>query len=64
MKPLPSLFSSPEKLLQVISHGEVQDAIDDGERIIIDGDGNAMVNIHCPEVQQDFQRHVDMLKRA
>ncbi|WP_312982874.1 hypothetical protein [Atlantibacter sp.] len=64
MKLLPSLFSSPEKLLQVISQGDVQDAIDDGERIIIDGDGNAMVNIHCVQVQQDFERHVETLKRA
>lgn len=64
MKLLPSLFASPERLLQVISQGEVQDAIDDGERIIIDADGNAMVNIQCAQVQQDFQRHVDMLKRA
>lgn len=36
-----SLFTSPEKLLQVISHEEIQDSIDDGDRILIDEDGNA-----------------------
>lgn len=59
-----SLFTSPEKLLQVISHEEMQDSIDDGDRILIDEDGNASVNIRCQAVQEDFARHVEALKRA
>ncbi|HAZ53864.1 MAG TPA: hypothetical protein DCY50_02250 [Franconibacter helveticus] len=59
-----SLFTSPEKLLQVISHEEIQDSIDDGDRILIDEDGNASVNIHCKAVQEDFARHIEALKRA
>ena len=63
-KLLRSLFDSPDKLLQVMSHGEIQDAIEDGERIVIDADGNASVNVHCKRVQEDFKQHVDALKRA
>ncbi|MBY6256115.1 hypothetical protein K3G69_06295 [Phytobacter diazotrophicus] len=59
-----SLFASPDALLQVMSHSEIQDAIEDGERIVIDADGNTSVNIHCQKVQDDFKRHVDALKRA
>ena len=54
-----SLFSSPESLLQVII-----EAVEDGDRIIIDQDGNASVNYKSNEVRQDFLRHVDALKRA
>jgi hypothetical protein len=32
-----SLFASPDALLQVMSHSEIQDAIEDGERIVVDG---------------------------
>lgn len=64
MKLFGSLFTSPEKLLQVISHSDVQESIDDGERILIDEDGNAAVNIHCKAVQDDFARHVEALRRA
>lgn len=63
-KMLRSLFSSPEKLLQVMSHGEIQDAIEDGDRILVDMDGNTSVNMHCQQVQEDFKRHVEALKRA
>lgn len=59
-----SLFTSPEKLVQVLSREDVQDAIDDGARIVIDEDGNARVNIHCQAVKEDFARHVESLKRA
>jgi hypothetical protein len=47
-----------------MSHSEIQDAIEDGERIVVDADGNTSVNIHCQKVQDDFKRHVDALKRA
>ncbi|MCI1897494.1 MAG: hypothetical protein LKI85_03805 [Enterobacter sp.] len=63
-KMIRSLFASPDALLQVMSHSEIQEAIDDGERIVIDADGNTSVNIHCKHVQDDFSRHVDVLKRA
>nr|WP_318382395.1 hypothetical protein [uncultured Enterobacter sp.] len=59
-----SLFSSPESLLQVMSHQEIIEAVEDGDRIIIDQDGNASVNIKSKDVQEDFQRHVNALKRA
>ena len=36
----------------------------DGDRIIIDQDGNASVNYKSNEVRQDFLRHVNALKRA
>ncbi|AMO48493.1 hypothetical protein GA0061071_104314 [Kosakonia oryzendophytica] len=63
-KMLYSLFASPDRLLQVMSHGEIQDAIEDGDRILVDADGNTSVNIRCQRVQEDFKRHVDALKRA
>ena len=59
-----SLFSSPESLLQVMSQQEIIEAVEDGDRIIIDQDGNASVNYKSNEVRQDFLRHVNMLKRA
>jgi len=59
-----SLFSSPESLLQVMSQQEIIEAVEDGDRIIIDQDGNASVNYKSNEVRQDFLRHVDTLKRA
>jgi len=59
-----SLFSSPESLLQVMSQQEIIEAVEDGDRIIIDQDGNASVNYKSNEVRQDFLRHVNTLKRA
>lgn len=64
LKLIRSLFNSPEKLLQVMSQDDVQDSIEDGDRIVIDENGAAMVNIHSREVQNDFARHVNALKRA
>jgi hypothetical protein len=58
-----SLFSSPESL-QVMSQQEIIEAVEDGDRIIIDQDGNASVNYKSNEVRQDFLRHVNALKRA
>ncbi|ANG91940.1 hypothetical protein LZP96_04240 [Enterobacteriaceae bacterium 155047] len=59
-----SIFSSPESLLQVMSHQEIIEALEDGDRILIDQDGNVSVNIKSREVQEDFHRHVNALKRA
>lgn len=64
MKILSYLFTSPEKLLQVTDHRNVQESIDDGERIIIDEDGRARVNVRSEAVKEDFTRHVEALKRA
>lgn len=61
---LMSIFSSPELLLQVMSHQDVIESVEDGDRIIIDQDGNASVNFKSKEARQDFLRHVNALKRA
>lgn len=45
-------------------HQEIIEAVEDGDRIIIDQDGNASVNYKSHEVRQDFLRHVNALKRA
>ena len=60
---LMTLFSSPESLLQVMSHQEIIEAVEDGDRIIIDQDGNASVNYKSNEVRHNFLRHVNALKR-
>ncbi|MDZ7278668.1 hypothetical protein [Pantoea eucrina] len=57
-----SLFNSPESLLQVMSQEDRAESIQEGDRIIIDEDGNASVNPLSPEVQRDFARHIDALK--
>jgi len=57
-----SLFSSPESLLQVMSRQDIRESIQEGDRIIIDEDGNASVNPLSPQVQQDFANHVKRLK--
>lgn len=62
-KMLKSLFASPESLLQVMSERDIEEAIQEGERIIIDEDGNAAVNINSKEVREDFSRHVQALRR-
>lgn len=59
-----SVFASPERFLNIISHGDIQESIADGDRIIIDEDGNAMVNTRNQAVQEDFARHVAALRRA
>jgi len=64
LKSIKQLFTSPERLLNVIDRNKVQESIEEGERIIIDEDGNASVNIHCPAVVEDFARHVEALKRV
>ncbi len=59
---LSSLFSSPESLLQVMSQQDMKESIEEGDRIIIDEDGNASVNPLSPKVQRDFSHHVKTLK--
>ncbi|WP_211145590.1 hypothetical protein [Pantoea sp. R102] len=56
------LFSSPESLLQVMSRQDIRESIQEGDRIIIDEDGNASVNPLSPQVQQDFADHIKRLK--
>lgn len=58
-----SVFASPESLLQVISQEEMIESVEDGDRIIIDQDGNASVNFKSKEVSQDYKRHINALKR-
>lgn len=57
-----SLFSSPDRLLDVMSRADMLEAKEEGERILIDEDGNASVNFNSPEVHSDFKRHVNTLK--
>jgi len=45
-----------------MSRQDIRESIQDGDRIIIDEDGNASVNPLSPEVQQDFLEHVNTLK--
>ena len=59
-----SIFSSPESLLKVMSQRDIEEAIEEGERIIINEDGVASVNTLSNEVKEDFARHVQMLRRV
>jgi len=59
-----SVFTSPERLLNVMSRNDLQEAKDDGERILIDEDGAASVNLQSGEVHDDFARHVAMLRHT
>ena len=60
---LRSLFSSPEIFIRGMSRQDINEAIADGERIIIDEDGNASVNVMSKEVHADFSRYVASLRR-
>lgn len=57
-----ALFSSPESLLQVMTQQDVTESMADGDRIIIDEDGNASVNPLSPDVHKSFAEHVLTLK--
>lgn len=59
---LKNLFSSPEGLLTVMSHQEIEEAKEEGERIFIDEDGGATINIGSIAVKEDFARHVATLR--
>lgn len=64
LKMIASLFTSPERLLNVMSRNDMQEAKDDGERILIDEDGAASVNLQSVEVHEDFARHVAKLRHT
>ena len=57
-----SLFARPEQFLQIVSRADINDSIAEGERIIIDENGNISVNTLSEEVHEDFARHVNTLK--
>lgn len=59
---LKRLFSSPETLLNVISREDLQASEGNGERVLIDEDGNTSVNIHSKKVKEDFSRHIAALR--
>ncbi|MGB9096808.1 hypothetical protein [Erwinia sp.] len=54
-------FSSSEMLLKMMSRSDIEEAKEKGERILIDEDGGASVNLCSSEVQADFARHVATL---
>lgn len=64
LKMIASVFTSPERLLNAMSRNDMQEAKNDGERILIDEDGAASVNLQSQEVHEDFARHVAMLKHT
>jgi len=55
------VFSSPERFLGLFSANDIQETLDEGERIIIDENGVASVNPANEQVQQDFTRHVKQM---
>lgn len=57
-----SVFASPDKFLQIMTRQDINDSIAEGERIIIDENGNISVNTLSEEVHEDFARHVNTLK--
>lgn len=57
-----SLFASPDTFLQIMTRQDINDSIAEGERIIIDENGSASVNILSKDVREDFARHVQKLK--
>ncbi|QKJ88394.1 hypothetical protein PMPD1_3477 [Paramixta manurensis] len=59
---LRNLFASPEQLLAVCSRHERMEARQEGQRILIDEDGNVSVNTDSQEAQEDFARHVAALR--
>lgn len=58
---LKRLFASPQNLFAA-SDAQRDAAIEEEERLMIDEDGNAAINLDCPEVEQDFLQHVAQLK--
>jgi hypothetical protein len=45
-----------------MSQQDMRESIEEGDRIIIDENGNASVNPLSPKVQRDFKEHVENLK--
>ncbi|GAB2940988.1 hypothetical protein [Hafnia psychrotolerans] len=52
------VFSSPENFLGLFSANDIQETLEEGERIIIDENGTVSVNPSNEQMQQDFTRHV------
>ncbi|MBU9811562.1 hypothetical protein ACE2AK_05745 [Rahnella perminowiae] len=52
------IFSSPEKFLGLLSTADRDNTLEEGERILIDENGTASVNLANQEMQKDFARHV------
>lgn len=57
-----SPFSSPESLVQVMSQQDMNESIQESDRIIIDENDNASVNPLSPDAQGYFLQHVKTLK--
>ncbi|MDU6409870.1 MAG: hypothetical protein E6560_02725 [Yersiniaceae bacterium] len=62
LRKLIDIFSSPDKFLNLISARNLEEDLDDKERIFIDEDGTAFVNPHSDEVKKDFARHVEVMR--
>ena len=56
------IFKSPEKLLSDMSRSDMNDALEEGGRIIINADGAAAVNFQAGDTHKDFALHVSRLK--
>jgi len=52
------IFSSPEQFLGLFSAADIENTLEEGERILIDENGTASVNPANEEMQKDFTRHV------
>ena len=52
------IFSSPEKFLGLFSAADMEDTIEEGERILIDENGTASVNPANQDMREDFDLHV------
>ncbi|CAM3755289.1 hypothetical protein [Rahnella] len=52
------IFSSPEKFLGLFSAADMENTLEEGERILIDENGTASVNPANQSMQADFARHV------
>ena len=62
LKQIIGLFSSPDNFLNMISARNLEEDLDDKERIFIDEDGTAFVNPRSEEVKKDFARHVEEMR--
>lgn len=62
-KALIGIFKSPDSFLTMISGRNLDEDLDDKGRIFIDENGTAFVNPHNEEVQQDFARHIEVMRK-
>lgn len=58
LKNLLQIFSSPEQFLGLFSAKDIENTLEEGERILIDENGTASVNPANQDMQEDFVRHV------